>query len=716
MARRLSRHVIRVLGAWILVATSAAAQGAGDLEGRLASLSGLDRARALARLVDAHKIDDPARAIRYGNEAIKLFAVTSDPAANIATLNEMAWAHMTVGQYDSASFYADSGRRFAERVGDKGGQARAVSNLGSLEQRRGNPARAVALFGEALALQRIVGRDRDIANSLNNLGYVYTTDLADYSKGLAYGLEALAIRERLGDGASVSLSLNNIGIVYGRLRQYDRALTYFDRALQIRRAQANKTRIAATLNNIGDIFLEKGDLSHALSYHREALAIRSALDDRSAIALSHRNIGLVYLALKQPDAARRKLLLAKGIADRVGDKGLEAQIELGLAQCERQAQQPQQADEHARLALAIAEGMGSRDLVRQAADELGAIKESRGDLAAALQAFKRSKAVSDSIFNSETEDRIGALEGQYVDVRRMQEIDSLRRHQTELQLEARTGESQRDGAAALAILIAVVAFFLYRRRVERSRLAEAMSVTDALTGLWNRRYVQQTMQMDTAASLRRHRAALARGAAAEDADLIFLVLDLDHFKSVNDEFGHAVGDELLVQLAAVMRTTCRDSDIVVRWGGEEFLIVARFTNRMQAPVTAERLRQAIERHVMTMSDGRMIRLTCSIGFAAFPFDLRAPDALAWTAVLELADVATFIAKRDGRNAWLGVTRDRASGPGITRPAASVEQLERWIAEQQLIGISSKTFDNALASAPGVLATLGVPTAPVARQP
>jgi diguanylate cyclase (GGDEF)-like protein len=164
---------------------------------------------------------------------------------------------------------------------------------------------------------------------------------------------------------------------------------------------------------------------------------------------------------------------------------------------------------------------------------------------------------------------------------------------------------------------------------------------------------------------------VVRGHAVDDADLIFLMLDIDHFKAVNDAHGHAVGDQVLVQLGAVLRTTCRDSDVVIRWGGEEFLIVARFTDRNQAEITAERLRQAIERHTITLPNGQTVKVTCSIGYAAFPVNLAAPDAVSWEEVIAMADRAAYAAKGRGRNACVNATAldsSRFALPPTGRPA------------------------------------------------
>lgn len=640
------------------------AQTANDLEAKLPSLTGLERARALSRLVDAHKLDQPEQALKWGAEALQLFKSYPDPAANIVTLNELLWPHMSAGRYDSATFYADSARRFAQHEGDKLGEARSYSNLGSLAQRRGEPNKAVELFLQALAIQRTENSDREIANSLNNLGFVYSTDLADYSKSLSYHLEALAARERLGDKSMIALSLNNIGIVYERLRDYDHALSYYNRALALRRESGNKARIAATLSNIGDTYFEKGDAKRALAAQREALQLRLDVKDQSAVALSYRNIALIQLSAKQLDSVAANIAIARRLADQTTDRGLGVQVRLTQAAYERARGNPARAVALSREALALADRMGAREQVRLATAELAASLEAQGELADALTSFKRSKAVGDSIFSAEASRRIADLEQRFSESRRIHELDSLRQEQTALEVKAVMRTHQRNLAAGVAALIFVVGFFMYRRRVERERLAESLSVTDSLTGLRNRRYVDQTIDMDVAASLRRWRTAIAKGVTVDDADLIFLLLDIDHFKSVNDEHGHAIGDQVLTQLGTVLRTTCRDSDVVVRWGGEEFLVIARFTDRNQGDATAERLRQAVERHTMTLPNGKIVRVTCSIGWAPFPIDLAHPEAASWMDAISRADEAAYMAKRQGRNAAVGANTPAAPLPSV----------------------------------------------------
>ncbi len=248
------------------------------------------------------------------------------------------------------------------------------------------------------------------------------------------------------------------------------------------------------------------------------------------------------------------------------------------------------------------------------------------------------------------------------------------------------------GSAALMVCVALAfttMYAMYRRRSDRARVAEELSLTDPLTGLRNRRYVDQVIEMDVAASIRHHRDAADVAQSAVDADLVFLFLDLDHFKKINDTYGHAVGDRVLRSVAHVLRDVSRDCDIVARWGGEEFLIIGRFTDRVLAGVTAERLREVVENHVVVLDDGLHLSVTCSIGFAAFPFNPVDRYALSWDRVLQLADLAAYDAKRSGRNRWVGYAS--AGWVPVLGQRIALEEADRWVASGRLLRLTKDGY-------------------------
>ncbi|HEV8461002.1 MAG TPA: diguanylate cyclase [Gaiellaceae bacterium] len=186
-----------------------------------------------------------------------------------------------------------------------------------------------------------------------------------------------------------------------------------------------------------------------------------------------------------------------------------------------------------------------------------------------------------------------------------------------------------DQVEAAASLAAQVVVALDNARLHR--LVERQAMVDSLTGLANRRSLEETL-----------RGELAR--AARFGDTVSVVLaDLDKFKAVNDRFGHAAGDEVLKAFARALRATVRESDVAGRWGGEEFALVLSGTDAEGGARFAERARSMIENTGVEMPDGTVLNVTASFGVASFPESRDVPDLLA------AADAALYEAKREGRN-------------------------------------------------------------------
>ncbi|SEK28347.1 diguanylate cyclase (GGDEF) domain-containing protein [Atopomonas hussainii] len=206
------------------------------------------------------------------------------------------------------------------------------------------------------------------------------------------------------------------------------------------------------------------------------------------------------------------------------------------------------------------------------------------------------------------------------------------------------------------------------------------SLTDPLTGLRNRRFVLQHISHDLERCCERYRRWQDEGHSErpDDADLIAFLVDIDHFKEVNDSYGHNAGDSVLQQVQARLQRVFREDDYLVRWGGEEFLVVTRQVPRQQAPQLAERLRLAFAEQPFRLSNGQPLRKTCSVGFACYPFLPHEPNAVGWLQVIDLADQALYHAKQAGRNRWFGYqakpdARSDAVLPWLQTPAAQREQ-------------------------------------------
>lgn len=216
-------------------------------------------------------------------------------------------------------------------------------------------------------------------------------------------------------------------------------------------------------------------------------------------------------------------------------------------------------------------------------------------------------------------------------------------------------------------------------RMVMTRTAELrlMSLTDPLTGLRNRRYLAQRIDEDLKLVQRQH----VKEPGRADGDLLVFLVDLDNFKAINDAHGHAAGDAVLMQTAEALRRVFRDTDTLVRWGGEEFLVVARGTGRRHASELAERLRREIAGMAMQTPEppgaAPAVTVTASIGVVAYPPDANDPSGWRWEAVLQLADAALYAAKHHGRDGWVGVLASASS-------VAASGGAEDWIAHRDTV--------------------------------
>ncbi|MBW2277337.1 MAG: diguanylate cyclase [Deltaproteobacteria bacterium] len=248
-------------------------------------------------------------------------------------------------------------------------------------------------------------------------------------------------------------------------------------------------------------------------------------------------------------------------------------------------------------------------------------------------------------------------------------------------------------SAAVALLLLLIAAVVWwrtrklqadRRRLETAvaersaELAQAnkelelMSYTDALTNTHNRRYFMSVIDED----IKRVNRKYDRRTTTEpgrNIGLVFYLVDVDHFKRVNDEHGHRVGDEVLAEIALRIKSVLRQSDLLVRWGGEEFLIVCGDSEPAEGSRVSRRILDAVGADPFDLGDGNTLRRTCSVGWAAYPWFSENPDSISFETVIELADKALYVAKNTGRNKACGFLSLHAKMSADNLPSAWLDQ-------------------------------------------
>jgi diguanylate cyclase (GGDEF)-like protein len=269
---------------------------------------------------------------------------------------------------------------------------------------------------------------------------------------------------------------------------------------------------------------------------------------------------------------------------------------------------------------------------------------------------------------------VGIVGGYFRTQSKKLEREMAQRRELQIQVELRTRELAQKNSDLETV---------------NRRLAQA-SLTDTLTGLKNRRYLYEHIEAEVAAldrlAVDRMRAPGESNAVDIAPGLFFMMIDLDGFKAINDTYGHHAGDVALVQVRDILHACCRKSDTVIRWGGDEFLIVGHPGGKLGAERLAERIRTVLAEHQFQLGGGHVGRLSGSIGIAMYPFFPAKPTLVSWEQVSAIADQASYVAKQTKRNAWVGIYAN-AKSKGIDRFDNIKMNLESFV-EQGVLDIST----------------------------
>ena len=483
---------------------------------------------------------------------------------------------------------------------------------------------AIASAHAALRLADQSGKSWRRAEALSRLVNIYV-DADQLERAVDTSAEALA--EALRD-PSPMLMFNvytTRGIAYAE--RGDRAI-----AEQAKQEALNFARLAGAdalaslaLGNYADFHLKQGNFAQALKLSQEGLALARTTQNTEAELLARHNGGIAKIALNRVAEGKREV----------------------------------------KQAIALEEQRGAGTNVALSWQELGIYLERAGDLSGAIEALHRYRQLIDKALRDDTRKAVLEAQENYDDERRAKETELLNSDSQLKTEQLRAHDLQLKLWAALAgcivLLAALLGLTYLRIRKTNQALAHSNAALkiqgerDPLTGLANRRHFQ---------------AAIKRLADKGQFSGTVFLIDIDHFKRINDVHGHAAGDSVLVEVAQRLRTTLRDEDLVVRWGGEEFLIVvaARAATpesahqAAYASTLAQRLLDQIARPAI--AHGRaQIAVSASIGFASFPL---APHGLAvgWERAIDLVDTAMYLAKAHGRNRAYGIesieARDEAA--------------------------------------------------------
>jgi diguanylate cyclase (GGDEF)-like protein len=497
-------------------------------------------------------------------------------------------------------------------LGDRRGEAEALNLLGNLLSERQAFDDALACHQQCLALRRSLGDAPGESGSLHNIALVHR-DLGQLPEALEHVYRGLELAESQQDAVATAYALNTLGGLLDELGEQPQARAMFERALGLV-AQTTDRALESTLRlNMGRLLTQAGDLAPALEQLCSALDLAHGTGNTGDMALAMLALAWLHQADGQFALAAPLLADALVLARQRGDRSLVAQGLLAQA-CEALAGgAPQAALPLLQQALDEAVAARAQPLVALAHERLSQALEATGELQAALAHCRAFHAASQRLHSVPAQRRIRALVSQHAVQSERQRSSSL----ADALAQARQAEQARarllDELQAQAVLL------------------QQLAREDGLTGVANRRCLDLQLPQELARARR------------FGHPLTVAMVDIDHFKSVNDLHSHAVGDAALCRVARLLREGCRASDLVGRYGGEEFLLVLVETAGAPAHSLCNQLRQQVAAHDWSALQPGLAPVTVSIGLAA----LQPGDDL--LSLLGRADRQLYRAKQNGRN-------------------------------------------------------------------
>lgn len=528
--------------------------------------------------------------------------------------------------------YTDEALRRAQAARDIASQGRAqFCRVGFVQLLHGT-RQAIAEADKLVALLQDSGERQLYGESLMLRGGLLS-DIGEEAKALIDFQRARAAFRDAGIDHEIDYLQMKIAVAYRRIGDFGQAERYFTGSVARQQDLGDWERQVSDLIQLGYLYEESGELPKARASFERALAVALKHDSRLNIASARLGLASAQIAQGEFDSALTTLAQARAgyAAEQVTAN--EGMLQLMEGQAVAGKGQHLQALAHFRQALPLIEKDGNQRYLAMLYQAQSASEEALGRIGEALADYKRYTALQASLQAKMRLEQSHLLEYEYEIRRRDFENQRLRADARTRQLELAGLERERRWqtlALVLGVLLLGILATLAWRQQRRARRLRTLAMTDPLTGAASRLAIERTA------------ASALDMAQRQGRPLSLLLLDLDHFKSVNDRHGHAAGDAVLRDTVQAWQAQLRDRDALGRIGGEEFAVVCAGADLAQARMIAQRLLDAT-RAIRLPDIDPSLRMATSIGIA----EARADDTR--ESLFARADAALYRAKQQGRD-------------------------------------------------------------------
>lgn len=476
----------------------------------------------------------------------------------------------------------------------------------------------------ALRLTDQLAQHKDLykIRRMDTLAALYLT-MQNPEQSLIVTSEALRLASQVNSSRIIAGLRMSQAMALSDLKRYPESLVAYERSLQAAQ-DANLPKLEALiLSNIADLHLRTNNFTKAESVSRLALQKAEFIRDEPAINNAKANIGF---ALGGQGKIAHAMEYLNGVIKTSRDSGDKADIEITVGEVSRMYERANMYKE-------------------------------------ALEYTREQQKLNDELFRAERAKAVATLQEQFDADQRKKQIELLARENQIKDADIKNARLQQIVTllgSVMTLMVGVFVYMLYRKvKQTNSQLEEANqelefhSIRDPLTGLHNRRSFLELMSVRSGGI--ENGIEYERREDDSDSPDCLMILDIDHFKHINDAWGHAAGDTVLVEVAKRLRDAVRDTDMAMRWGGEEFLVYSPKTKPGQLVPMVNRILQAIGGTPIRVGHSAM-QVTVSAGFISLPFSGLPEKICDWEKAMQLADMAMYLGKVNGRNRGYGLLK------------------------------------------------------------
>jgi two-component system cell cycle response regulator len=604
----------------------------------LASFSALAASADTSLSADLENMDQQVHSDPAG---VRAFLLATEPMIGEDDVSTRVWFLLRRAQAYNALFMYD---RFERDIGaalllsnaSVSPRARLWLNVynGLIMTRHSRLQRGVEILTEAAHEAEELGLDRVFVFAVQELAYTRGV-MERYDESLIDLHRAFSVAARSNERDLVAIVQDAYGGVYAYMQDYERSLEYYRRALPTFEALGYKEQTASVILGLASTYRYMGNAEEAAAYYQRYLDFTSYAVGKEYLFYGNYGLAMTYAMKEDCERALPQIVATIGLK---GPEDYKAELFKQQARCaaiqgnfELADQALQQASDIFATMPELAGTTWVLDLDEVAAN----IEFYRGNTRKAFELFREYHQNYKEQLEKSSSERMNMLRVDLESKRKDLQIAMLKQESqlNELQVSAQLQENQQQRylIALFVVLSLVILIGLVVQRRNNQRVL-ALSHRDSLSGLYNHRYTFDYLER------------VVPQISVATGGLSIILMDIDDFKTINDKYGHPMGDAVIKRIAQIGEQSLRNRDIMGRIGGEEFLCVLPRATSEQSLQVAERLKDAISTEVFTCKDGSTFSTSISIGIASYSDSVTSADQL-----YSMADMAMYKSKKTGKN-------------------------------------------------------------------